>query len=192
VESFLNKLKSLDNSILLFINSRHSQFWDGFMMDISNRFIWIPLYLFLAFLIYREFGKKSWIIILFAIIAVALSDQLASHLVKNIFMRYRPSHNLILSPQLHFVDDYKGGLYGFASSHASNTFSLTVFIMLLMPKNYKLIAGLFCWVVIVCYSRMYLGVHYPSDIIGGALIGILSAWISFRLCNRVQKRMLVN
>ena len=192
MESFLNKLKSLDNSILLFINSRHSQFWDGFMMDISNRFIWIPLYLFLAFLIYREFGKKSWIIILFAIIAVALSDQLASHLVKNIFMRYRPSHNLILSPQLHFVDDYKGGLYGFASSHASNTFSLTVFIMLLMPKNYKLIAGLFCWVVIVCYSRMYLGVHYPSDIIGGALIGILSAWISFRLCNRVQKRMLVN
>lgn len=162
------------------------------MMTISNRFIWMPLYLFVAFLVYKEFGKKSWIIILFAILAVALSDQLASHLVKNIFMRYRPSHNLILSSQLHFVDDYKGGLYGFASSHASNTFALTIYIMLLMPKKDKLIAGLFCWAAIVCYSRVYLGVHYPSDIIGGALIGALSAWIAFKLYNLAQKRMFVN
>lgn len=161
-------------------------------MAISNRFIWIPLYIFLAYRIYKKHGKKSWLIVLFAIIAVALSDQLASHLVKNIFMRYRPSHNLILSSQLHFVDDYVGGLYGFASSHASNTFSLTIFFMLLMPKNYKLIAGLFCWAVIVCYSRMYLGVHYPSDIFGGALIGVMSACIAYRLYLITKKRIFVN
>lgn len=167
----------------------HSPFWDSVMMGISNRVIWIPLYIFLAYLIIRRFGKSSWLIILFAILAVAMSDQAASHLVKNMVMRYRPSHNLILGPQLHIVNDYRGGMYGFASSHASNTFALATFILLLMPEKKLLVSLLFVWAVVVCYSRMYLGVHYPSDIVGGAIIGIICAWVSYKLYGIASKRI---
>jgi len=189
MSSFLDTLKSIDNTILLFINGMHSAPADSLMMWISNRFIWIPLYVFLAYVIVKKFGKNSWLVIIFGALAIAMSDQLASHLVKNLFMRYRPSHNLILGPQLHIVDNYLGGQYGFASSHASNTFALSVFIMLLMPEKRKLIIGLFAWAIVVCYSRMYLGVHYPSDIVGGAIIGFVSAWISYKLWQICSKRL---
>jgi undecaprenyl-diphosphatase len=185
-------LKQVDNAILLFINNLHSPLWDRIMMGISNRFIWIPFYLLLAYIIIKKYGKNSWLIIVFGIITVALSDQLASHLIKNIFLRYRPSHNLLLVPHLHIVDNYVGGQYGFVSSHAANTFGLTVFIVLLMPQNRKLIISLFCWTALVCYSRMYLGVHYPSDILGGALVGIISAWICYKLWLLTSKRLSLN
>ena len=189
MSSFIDTLKDIDNAILLFINGIHSPLIDNVMMGISNRFVWIPLYLFLGYLIVKKFGKNSWLPVLFAILAIAMSDQLTSHVVKNIVQRYRPSHNLILAPKLHLVGDYMGGLYGFASSHASNTFGLSVFIMLLMPEKRWLIISLFIWAVVVCYSRMYLGVHYPSDIIGGAIIGAFSAWLCYKLWQYTDKRL---
>jgi undecaprenyl-diphosphatase len=192
MSSFLDTLKSIDNSILLFINGMHSPFWDNVMMGISNRFIWIPLYLFLIYLMIKKYGKNSWLVIGFALLAIGLSDQVASHLIKNMVMRYRPSYNLILAPHLHIVGDYLGGQYGFVSSHASNTFGLTDFIMLLMPQNRKLIFGLFCWAALVCYSRMYLGVHYPSDIVGGAIVGAVCAWVSYKLWAYTSMRLSLN
>jgi undecaprenyl-diphosphatase len=189
MSSFIDTLKSIDNAVLLFINGMHSPFFDGFMAVVSNRLIWIPLYILLAYLIIRKYGKSSWLVIIFGILAVALSDQLASNLLKNIVMRYRPSHNLTLAPQLHFVNGYMGGLYGFASSHAANTFALATFIMLIMPQQPKLAIALFCWALLVCYSRMYLGVHYPSDIAGGMIVGCLSAWICCKLWRLVSKRL---
>lgn len=177
----LEALKNIDNAILLLINGHHSPFFDGFMMAMSNRFIWIPLYLILAYIVYRKFGNRGFLIIMLAGVAVGLSDQLASHLIKNMVMRYRPSHNLILATKLHFVNDYRGGLYGFVSSHAANTFALALFLSLMMPEKRKLILFLFCWVALVCYSRMYLGVHYPSDIAGGIIIGGFSAWLMYKI-----------
>jgi len=187
--SFTDTLKSIDNAVLLFINGMHSPFFDHFMMLVSNRLIWIPLYLLLAYLIVRKYGKSSWLLIVFGILAVAMSDQLASGLLKNLVMRYRPSHNLLLAPQLHIVKGYFGGQYGFASSHAANTFALATFIMLILPQSRKLIIALFCWALLVCYSRMYLGVHYPSDIMGGIIVGCLSAWICFKLWQLINKRL---
>jgi len=189
MSSFTDTLKSIDNAVLLFINGMHTPFLDSFMMVVSNRLIWIPLYLFLVYLIIRKYGKSSWLLIVFGILAVALSDQLASNLIKNLVMRYRPSHNLWLAPHLHFVADYMGGQYGFASSHAANTFALATFIMLIMPKYRNLTIALFCWALLVCYSRMYLGVHYPSDILGGMIVGGFSAWICYKLWQLVSKRL---
>jgi undecaprenyl-diphosphatase len=189
LSAFIDTLKSIDSSILLAINGWHSPFWDNFMMYTSNRLVWIPLYLGLVYVLYRKFGKSFWLIVLFAIAAVAMSDQLASHLVKNLVMRYRPSHNLILAPKLHFVDNYMGGLYGFASSHASNTFAIAVFLFLLFPKDKLLTIAMFFWACLVCYSRMYLGVHYPSDIVGGMIIGSLSAWLCYTLWHKLSARL---
>lgn len=182
----IEALKNIDNAILLFINHHYSPFADELMIWVSNRFIWIPLYLVLVFLLYKEFGKGCWLVILCGIAAIALSDQLASGIVKNMVMRYRPSHNLVLSHQLHYVGDYTGGLYGFASSHASNTVALALYLTLLMPRKRTMIILLFCWAGLVCYSRMYLGVHYPSDIAGGAILGALSAWLMYKIYKRLS------
>ncbi len=182
----LDKLKNIDNALLLFINHHHTPFFDGFMMMMSNRFVWIPLYLGLALLAFRKYGWRSLLLIVCAGLAVAMSDQLASHLVKNLVKRYRPSHNLVLSQQLHYVNNYLGGLYGFASSHAANTVALALFLTLAMPRMPLLSVFLFCWVGLVCYSRMYLGVHYPSDIAGGAIIGAVSALVMSRVYNLIR------
>lgn len=189
MSAFIDNLKSIDNSILLAINGAHTPFWDNFMMYASNRLVWIPLYLALVYLLFKKLGKSFWLAVLFAIAAVAISDQLASHLVKNLVMRYRPSHNLILSSKLHYVDNYMGGLYGFASSHASNTFAIAVFLYLLFPTDRILILGMFFWACLVCYSRMYLGVHYPSDIVGGMIIGTLSAALCYTLWRKLSTRL---
>ncbi len=170
---FIDTLKNIDNAILLWINSRHSDTLDTLMWNASGRYTWIPLYLVLAYFIIQKYGKRSWLPIVCTIIAVVLADQASNHLFKNIIMRYRPSHNLTLQGQLHYVNGYIGGLYGFASSHASNTTAFAVFIILLFRK-WLVTISLICWVLLVCYSRMYLGVHYPSDILGGMLIGIIT------------------
>jgi len=128
--------------------------------------------------------------VVFVIATIAISDQLASHLIKNLVMRYRPTHNLILSPHIHIVDNYRGGLYGFVSSHAANTTALTAFIIMLMPEK-RILAWCLCfWVAVICYSRMYLGVHYPSDIAGGIIVGVFSAWVTNRLWRLVDKKLL--
>ncbi len=159
------------------------------MMTVSARFTWIPLYLLLLYIVFRQFGKHAWLVVIMCLVAVALSDQLTSHLVKNLVMRYRPSHNALLIPKLHIVQDYMGGQYGFASSHAANTFAVACFIALIMPQKRVLISVLFLWAILVCYSRVYLGVHYPSDILGGAIIGSICAYVCYKLWQIANKRL---
>jgi len=185
--SLIESLKSVDNSILLWINSRHSDTMDIVMWNASDRFTWLPLYAIMAFLVIRKYGKASWLPVVFVLLAVVLSDQTSNHFVKNVVMRYRPSHNLILQSQLHFVKNYTGGQYGFASSHAANSMAFAVFMVLMFRKwwVYSLLAF---YVALVCYSRMYLGVHYPSDIAGGILIGLLCSTIAYNLYRFIDNR----
>jgi undecaprenyl-diphosphatase len=161
---------------------------DVIMWNASDRFTWLPLYAIMAFLIIRKYGKASWLPIVYAVLAVALSDQLSSHLVKNIVLRYRPSHNLVLQSQLHYVKNYTGALYGFASSHAANSMALSFFIFLMFRKNY-IAALLSFYVALVCYSRIYLGVHYPSDIAGGLVIGIVCGYAAYKLFLVTEEQM---
>jgi len=182
----LEKLNELDQQLFLFLNSLHSPFWDTIMYWVSDRFIWAPFYLALfVFIIYR-FKKQAFLIIPFAILLIVIVDQLAVLLFKNVFERLRPCHNPGLADLMHLVKDHCGGKYGFISNHAANSFGLAAYTSLLFNKKW-FSTTLFTWAALVSYSRIYLGVHYPGDILGGMIFGILTGWLVFMMYQFTKK-----
>lgn len=148
----------------------------------SDKLFWIPFYGLIIYFLYRNFGKKCWQVLISIALLIAASDQITSGLIKNTVKRLRPSHELDLIPLIHFSKAGPGGMYGFVSSHTANAFALMVFLVLLMDKSFrpfKLI--LVAWAVLVSYSRIYNGVHYPMDVGVAAWIGLLLGFIFYRL-----------
>lgn len=179
-------LEKIDQDLLLFINGMHSPIFDYLMWWISLSTIWIPLYAFFVYKLFLKYKKQFWKILIIIVACVALTDGISSGIIKPLVGRYRPSHNLELKDQLHlhqYQDNtfYAGGTYGFVSSHAANSFGVATLIILLLGCTSKHYYWLILWASIISYSRMYLGVHYPTDIIGGMLVGIFSAWIAVKL-----------
>ena len=143
------------------------------MYWVSNKFFWIPLYLFLFFLAYKQLGKQIWLFLIAAALLILLSDQISVHAFKNVFMRLRPCHNLLLQSKVHLLNGYCGGMYGFVSSHAANSFALAMFLSLFFKERLKYFGIIiFCWAALNSYSRVYGGVHYPADIATGAILGM--------------------
>lgn len=174
-------LKQLDTSVFLSINGLHTSFFDGFMYAISAKLTWIPLYLAVLLVLIKKWKKEAIWLILALVLCIVISDQIASGLLKHLFKRLRPSHVDDLRNVIHLVRGYAGGLYGFASSHASNAFGFALLSSLIFKqRNYTF--AIFFWAIIIAYSRIYLGVHYPFDIIGGIIVGTLAAlgcyWIA--------------
>lgn len=170
-------LIELDKAVFLFLNALHFPLMDEFMYVISYRFTWIPLYLILIYLVARRHGWNVLWFLLFMLVLIALSDQL-SVLAKNTFMRPRPCHEPELQSLVHLVRGRCGGAFGFVSSHASNTFALAGFYYFSFRRHWRgLSIALLCWAGIKSYSRIYLGVHYPGDVILGALLGWLIGWL---------------
>ncbi len=168
----LETLNQLDQELLLYLNSLHSSFFDSFMYLISGKLVWALFYLSIIVQIYRTYGWRNCLYLVLAIVLVIICcDQMASGILKPTFQRFRPSRSPELSDLVHIVNGYRGGKYGFASSHAANVFGLATFCSLLFRKRYLSIF-LFSWAVLVSYSRIYLGVHYPGDIIVGMFIGL--------------------
>ena len=179
-------LQSLDEKILLFINGMNNQYLDWLMFQISETWFWLPLYIVLIYLLYKQYGKKSLIVILFAIIVIAVCDQVASHLIKNLVQRLRPSHQPGLENLIHYVNGYHGGEYGFVSSHAANSFGLTAFLFFTFKDKQKWMSYFMIFVAgIISYSRIYLGVHYPSDVIVAVIIGIIIGLIVYQGFNKI-------
>jgi len=183
----METLEALDRSIVLAINGMNSPFLDEFMWIVSGKLTWFPLYLFLIFLFFKQFGsKKTVVFVIAAVCAVAIADLVSVHLFKNLFERYRPSHHSLLTEKLHFYkyengELYKGGQFGFVSSHAANFVAICTFVLLTLKKHYRfLVPLLLICTTLVLYSRIYLGVHYLSDVLVGSLVGALAAFIAFR------------
>ena len=166
----LEWLVYIDKKLMLFLNGLHAPFMDPVMWWASERLIWIPLYIFILFLFIRKFKGEAFWPIVFTILAVALSDYISSHFIKEIFHRLRPSYDSQIGPSMHTLNGYMGGLYGFVSSHASNSFALAT-ICFLFLRDRLFTIGIFAWAILVSYSRIYLGVHYPADVLCGAIFG---------------------
>ncbi|MCR4664142.1 MAG: phosphatase PAP2 family protein [Paludibacteraceae bacterium] len=187
----MERLIDFDQHWLLYINSHNSSWADFLFWWISDKYVWIPLYLLLTALLWRRFGWRNTLIMLVGFgLAVGLSDFFTSGLLKPFFARLRPSHHPQFGSLIHIVNDYRGGRYGFPSSHASDTMALGLLFSMIW-KNKKATIPLMVWVAFNCYSRMYLGVHYPFDILIGLLIGSLMAWLSYRALYIVFDRIKV-
>lgn len=182
-------LNSVDMQLFLFLNGLHNSFFDFIMYWLSDKDIWIPFYLFLVFLIIRKYRLKGLYLVLFTILAVTLADQGASHLIKALVQRLRPSHEPLLEGLVHIGKAGAGGLYGFVSSHTANTFGLAFFLYYTLDPSFKpLKIFLFFWAFFVSYSRIYNGVHYPGDVLGGFLLGWLISWLLAKLFVHLGRR----
>jgi undecaprenyl-diphosphatase len=182
-------IENLDREIFLFLNGFHSGFLDSFFNLTNQVLTWVPLYIFFMCLIIRKFGKKGWITILSALLLVLATDQ-SSVFLKNSVQRYRPSHNLELKEKVHLINNEKGGQFGFVSSHAANIWGIAVFMMLTLEiKKYKSILLLLMWAFLVSYGRIYSGVHYPLDVVGGAILGVLLAFLLVKFSNLLQQKI---
>jgi len=189
MSSFLHTLESWDKDLFLALNGAHSSFWDTIMWWSSDKFIWIPVYLLFLYLLWRQYRGKIWLIMIFAALLIFLSDQISVHLFKDVFHRLRPCHDPALDGMVHIVNGKCGGSYGFYSSHASNIFAIAVFVISLYKRHCpSLILGIFLWAGLIIYSRIYLGVHYPGDVIVGAIAGSFLGWIVARFLKNLLKK----
>jgi undecaprenyl-diphosphatase len=182
----MNGIKQIDQSLFLFLNELHSTYWDKAMFLFSSREIWIPFYLLIVYFIIKTFKRNSIYILVLIGISIAISDQF-SVLIKNLVERLRPSNDPAISNLVHLVKDYRGGIFGFFSSHASNTFTIAVIACLLF-NNRTFSFLIFIWAILVSYTRIYLGLHYPGDILTGWLWGALIGFGFYKLILLVQKR----
>jgi undecaprenyl-diphosphatase len=181
-------LEQLDQQLFLFLNSLNTPFWDQVMHAISGRLIWVPLYLAILISLGIKYKRKFLIILLFIILAATLSDQ-ASVLVKNIFQRLRPCHEPSLEGLVHLVKGECGGMYSFVSSHATNSFDVALLSLLFIKKRWFTISIIF-WASIIGYSRIYLGVHYPGDVICGSLLGAFIGWSVYKFYELADNKIL--
>lgn len=172
-------IDKIDKTVLLWINEHHSVFLDNLMIFVSGKLSWLPLYLVILYFIFRDFKWKTPLILIFIAIAITLSDQTSVHLFKNIFQRLRPCHQPELVSML-WLPKSCGGLYGFVSSHAANSFSFVTFTTLLFKKRWLTYLLIF-WALLIGYSRIYLAAHFPTDVFFGSLLGIITGYIAFYL-----------
>ncbi len=177
-----------DTQLFIFFNGIHSPFWDNVMWWISGSKSWIPFYLIIIAVIIYQKRKGAILVLLFIALLVFLTDQSSVHLFKNVFQRLRPCHTPELQDIIHLVKNKCGGQFGFVSSHASNTFGIAAFLAFLF-KNKAFGVFIFFWALIVSYSRIYLGVHFPLDVFCGGLLGLIIGFAVYKAYYLTEKKV---
>lgn len=175
-----------ERNLFFLLNGSDSPFLDRFMWLYSGKAVWLPLAAFiLIVLLYKKKWQESILILLAIVLVITLCDQFASHVCKPIFTRFRPTHHPDFMDQVQTVFNYRGGKYGFISSHAANAFGFATFMSLLF--RYRLFTWtIFLWSALTAYTRVYLGVHFISDIVPGAIAGVFFGWLVYYLYIKVR------
>jgi undecaprenyl-diphosphatase len=181
----LEGIQHVDQSFLLFLNSFHNSFWDKVNILWTSIEIWIPFYVLLLYFIIKKYRRNSIYIIVILALAITISDQF-SGLIKDLTQRLRPTHDPALSGVIHNILN-KGGLYSFFSAHAANTFTVASITALLF-RNRPYSVLIFVWAIVVSYTRIYLGLHFPLDIITGCIWGILTGFAAYKAILWTQKK----
>lgn len=186
----IDSLSFIDKQFTLWLNSFHSNFFDAFFYLFTNSLTWIPLYAVLLWFVFQKQGVRGIVTVFFVAMIVLVADQLSSSLCKPLIARLRPSHDPMLQYMVHVVNDYRGGMYGFVSSHAANTFAVATFFSLIVRRS-LLRHSLFAWATLNCYSRIYCGVHYFGDVLCGAILGMIIAAIFYQIYLRASLHFFV-
>ena len=186
----IEQLLQYDTELFLFLNNLGNPVWDGLWLAITEKLTFIPLYALLLFLLYKKFGAKSLIVFVVVVaLMITFTDQI-TNVFKRGFMRPRPCGEADLIDHMRFIA-VRCGKYGFFSGHSSNSMAAAVFAGLMLKPYYKnLIFMLLVWSVIVAYSRIYVGVHYPLDILCGLTFGAFAGFLFHKLAKYGLKRFI--
>lgn len=180
-------LDSLDKSLLLFLNGFHNPFFDNVMWSVSKTATWILMGAILLYLMFRENWRRGVLVVLGIALTITLADQISSGIIKGIFERLRPARSPEIGHLAHIVNNYRGGGFSFVSSHAANTMGVAMFIALLY-RNRMITLSMIFWAALVSYSRIYLGMHYPGDVLGGICVGLASGAFVYWLYKCAENR----
>lgn len=171
----MQSINQWDKLLLKHINSEwHTNFLDGLLPALRNQFTWLPLYLFLILFIVVNYKKTRWWWIAFAVATVIVTNFISSGLLKQNFIRLRPCNDSSIASWIRlFKGIYLPQSSSFVSSHAANHFGMATFFYITLKKNFKIWPLLFfVWAAGISYAQMYIGVHYPTDILGGTIVGL--------------------
>ena len=186
----LEKILAYERGAFLWLNGSHNTFWDNFMWLYTGQIVWVPvLLLFVILLFYKKNPKEALLIVLSVALVITLCDQISSHFFKPTFMRFRPTWHPDFMDYVITVNDYRGGKYGFISGHAANAFGFATFALLLF-RNRLFTISILLWSTLMVYTRIYLGVHFISDILAGALAGVLVGFGIYKLYLFVRYKLL--
>ena len=184
---FLENIIQKDRELLIFLNSLGNENWDSFWLIITNQFSWLPVYMLLAVVIFKVYGwKKGLTLLVLVALLITFSDQFVNF-IKNFFERLRPNNDPTLNQIIRIVK--KSGGYSFLSGHATTSTAVSIFTYLTLKKHTKYIFLIFLWPLLFGYSRIYVGVHFPIDVLSGFLLGAIIGWLFYKLSLIILKKI---